>query len=523
MLEYVIAKYKRLSMDDKVSESMSLFNQNLILDRHIAELSEFTNAKVLEFEDNGYSGTNFERPAVQELLELVRQGKIHCVIVKDFSRFGRNAIEMGYFIEQVFPLYQTRFISVSDNFDSEDYKGSTGGIDVAFKFLMHETYSRDLSKKIMSAKQTKMRRGEYVHKNCLYGYRVDEQRKMVIDEPAAANVRMVYEMILAGKNTGDICRTLFERKIPTPSEYKSFRGEDEPSCLWTTNTLIKILIDERYTGTYIAGKTKTADVGNGRQIKVDESEWIKIPGKHLAVIDKIMFDEVQEKMKAFRRRDSYKPRQERIYPLKGKVYCGCCNHAMQRDPVKDPIYRCRRTKANPKADCFNMTMRESDIDKLLITIIRKQLKVLLNVDEVCELTAADVRTAEAQERQTQISRLEDEKQRLYERFVSQKSGKDEYRTQKAALDEQVNRLRQQHISAQEQSERNKAAVKRFDKLKTVSEETRYKHGLTQSIADMLIEKVFVFPNGSIEILWKFEDFTIEKGKDAEDENSGYLQ
>ena len=519
MLEYVIAKYKRISLDDKITESMSIFNQNLILDRHIAELPEFANAKILEFEDNGYSGTNFERPAVQELLELVRQGKIHCVIVKDFSRFGRNAIEMGFFIEQVFPLYQTRFVSVSDNFDSDHFKGSTGGIDMTFKFLMHEAYSRDLSKKIKSAKQAKMLRGDYVYKNCVYGYCLDGQRKMVIDEPAAEIVRKIYGLILDGKSPGDVRRALFEQKIPTPGEYKALHNKgmqwipsgETPSCLWSAYTLMNILADERYIGVYISGKSKIEEIGSGKEIKLPENEWIKISGKHPAVINKSVFDEAQEKMKAFRREGGYKPRKVRNYPLKGKVYCGCCNHAMQRDPIKNPIYRCRYTKASPDADCFNMTVRENDIDKLLMTVIRKQLKALLNIDETCDLAMLDMRTAEQRERQTEISQFEDEKQRLYEKFVLQEISKDEYRGQKSALDEKLNLLHQKHSVSKEKFERIESTVKRHETLKTVAEEVRYKHGLTQALVDALIERVNIFPNNHIEIQWEFVEFT-DSGK-----------
>ena len=115
------------------------------------------NVEVLEFIDNGYSGTNFERPAVQELLDQMREGKINCIIVKDFTRFGRNSIEVGYFMEMVFPLYGIRFISINDDFDSDHLHGDTGGINVAFKYLVSEFYSRDLSIKYKSAKYVKFR------------------------------------------------------------------------------------------------------------------------------------------------------------------------------------------------------------------------------------------------------------------------------------------------------------------------------------------------------------------------------
>lgn len=132
MRNYVIALYIRLSVEDFKTESLSIPNQKLILHEKAMSLPEWDNSEILEFIDNGHTGTNFERPAVQELLTMVQAGKINCIIVKDLSRFGRNSIETGYFIERVFPLYHTRFISVSDDFDTANFKGDTGGIDIAF-------------------------------------------------------------------------------------------------------------------------------------------------------------------------------------------------------------------------------------------------------------------------------------------------------------------------------------------------------------------------------------------------------
>ena len=155
MRNYVIALYIRLSVEDFKTESLSIPNQKLILREKAMSLPEWDNSEILEFIDNGHTGTNFERPAVQELLTMVQAGKINCIIVKDLSRFGRNSIETGYFIERVFPLYHTRFISVSDDFDTANFKGDTGGIDIAFKYLISECYSRDMSMKTKSAKYAK--------------------------------------------------------------------------------------------------------------------------------------------------------------------------------------------------------------------------------------------------------------------------------------------------------------------------------------------------------------------------------
>lgn len=181
MTKYKIALYIRLSLEDSKYDSLSIENQRMILNEYALSMPEAVNAELREFVDNGYSGTNFERPAIQELLELVRANKVDCIIVKDFSRFGRNSLETGYFMERVFPLFHTRFISVSDDYDSTRYKGDTGGMDVAFKYLIAEYYSRDMSIKEKSAKYAKMERGEYQSKICPYGYRKSADGRMEPD------------------------------------------------------------------------------------------------------------------------------------------------------------------------------------------------------------------------------------------------------------------------------------------------------------------------------------------------------
>ncbi len=236
MRKYVIALYIRLSVEDIKTESLSIPNQRLILREKAMSLPEWDNGEVLEFVDNGHTGTNFERPAVQELLTMVQAGSIDCIIVKDLSRFGRNSIETGYFIERVFPLYRVRFISVSDHFDSSDYNGDTGGMEVAFKLLMSEYYSKDLSRKISSAKREKARRGEAVTKNCAFGYMLDENRKMVIDQEAAETVRIIFDMYAGRKSIADIEKRLYDEHRPTPAAWKKHRWKtaetEEFRCVW---------------------------------------------------------------------------------------------------------------------------------------------------------------------------------------------------------------------------------------------------------------------------------------------------
>jgi DNA invertase Pin-like site-specific DNA recombinase len=290
----MIAKYLRLSVEDERSESLSIPNQRKILNRHLESL-DIPNAEFTEFVDNGYTGTNMERPAMQELLELVRGGRIQVIAVKDFSRFSRSSLDSGYFIEQVFPLYGVRFISVSDNFDSEDYKGDTGGIDVAFKFLMHEYYSKDLSMKIKSAFRVKKLSGEAVSGSVPFGYRLSNIKRLEPNPETADIVRLIFKMALEGQSTATIRNTLTQNKIPTPREaLRMSRGDDaQPECRWRTGAVAKILRTVQYTGVYIGGKYSQVAVGSKQTVITAPDEWIMIPDNHPAIISKEDFDRIQ--------------------------------------------------------------------------------------------------------------------------------------------------------------------------------------------------------------------------------------
>ena len=299
MNEYAIAKYIRLSQDDAVSESLSIPHQRLLLDGHIEDM-DIPNATILEFVDNGFTGTNVERPAFQEMIELVRCGKVNCIVVKDFSRFARNAFESGYYIEKVFPLYRVRFVAVSDRFDSSDYKDGTGGMDVAFKFMMHEYYSTDLSKKVKSAKRVLMQNGEHIVGGAIYGYRKNDSGKWEHDPFAAEVVRVIFDMALDGKTTAQIRDKLFADRCLAPREYEYInKGRDiVPIYNWTTQRIWQILTNEQYTGTYIAGKRETASVGSKKQIVKDRSEWIIFPDSHPPIVSKEEFERLQEILKS---------------------------------------------------------------------------------------------------------------------------------------------------------------------------------------------------------------------------------
>lgn len=506
MDKYVIAKYVRLSREDLKYDSLSILNQQIMLDKHIDSL-DIKNAETLEFVDNGYSGTNFERPAVQELLKLVKCNKVNCIIVKDFSRFGRNSIEVGYFLEKVFPLFHIRFISISDNFDSNDFTGDTGGIEVAFKYLINETYSQDLSKKVKTGKYQKMKSGEFISTICPYGYKKGNNKRFEIDDEAAMVVKMIFNFSAIGKNCSEIMKELYTLRIPTPGEYKKSRGfaihdVSRSHGVWQRSTVLRILEDERYTGMYIMGKRESREIGSGRGFLKDESEWIKIPNHHPAIVDKELFEKAKSNI--YRYKSS--KREYKKYPLRGKVFCGSCNHAMYRLPHKIPKFSCEHTKMDSSLVCYGLKITEKELEKAIFEIITKQAEVILGVDNIRNIGILPAMLRKLSEYERQIQQSMEEKQRLYEQHILAKIDDEVYHQRKSVCDAKLVEIKETYSNLTTQT-----AIMQSDKEKTVELQSVAKKivgekSLNHELADALIDRVEIFPNNCIEIVWKRQDF-----------------
>ena len=477
MQKYVIALYIRLSLEDYKYDSMSIENQHLALNEFISSMPESTNAEVLEFIDNGYSGTNFERPKVQELIEMVRANKIDCIIVKDFSRFGRNSIETGYFIERVFPLFHTRFISINDDFDSDQHKGDTGGMDVAFKYLISEYYSRDMSIKTKSAKYAKMQRGEYQSKVCPYGYRKSADGRMEPNPETAAVVQLIFQLAATGIGAAAVTRELFKRGIPTPGEYKATHGQQYHDVSrsrgrWSSSTVLRILEDERYIGSYVIGRRAVIEVGGTRSRRKDRDKWFIIPDHHPAIVDKELFEKVQ----AVQRRFSLPTRKTREYPLKGKVYCGCCDHALSRIAQKRPFYMCRHSTADVNSRCRDVRADVAGLEEAVLLTGKKQLEV-----------------------------LKDQKQALFERYLLGQIELDTYKSEKAVYDAEILKVKNAYAAVTAQARLKREEQARQSSRQEIVHSIAEADVLTFELTDLLIEKVYVFPDNRIEIVYKVHD------------------
>lgn len=459
-------------------------------------------AVITEFVDNGFSGTNFERPAIQELLDLVRANKVDCIIVKDFSRFGRNSIETGYFIERVFPLFHTRFISVSDDFDSDRFKGDTGGMEVAFKYLINEYYSRDMSTKTRSAKYAKMERGEYQSKICPYGYRKGDDGRLEPDPEAAEVVRLIFQSFGEGHSAASIARTLTARKIPTPGEYKASKGcrtydISRSHGVWLNSAVLRILEDERYTGTYVIGKRAVVEVGSSRVRRKDRAQWYIIPNHHPAIVDRDSFEAAQARLSKFNRQTAA----VHEYPLKGKLFCGYCSHALTRTHHKSPYYICRHSLGIEGFACNNMKIPMFEVEGAVYETIKKQASLIFPDG----IKPVPVPVDNYPDYERQISEMQEQKLRLYEQYVSHKLDLDSYRREKDVLDALILKTRNTLAAVEAQVKQAQERHEEMVQQKRIVQEINGTDGLTQKLADLLIDRVYVFPDKRIEIRYKIKD------------------
>ncbi len=509
-ISYVIALYIRLSLEDIRTDSLSIENQEEILQKYAGTIEEGKNTKILKFIDNGYSGTNFERPAVQELLSMVKEGKIHCIIVKDFSRFGRDSMEVGYFMERVFPLYGIRFISVGDHYDSDSLHGDTGGLSMTFRYLINEFYSRDLSVKSKTAKYIKMRRGEYQSVICPYGYQKSPDGRMEPDKETAPHVQLIFALAGEGNSTSRIIEALFQKGILTPGEYKASKGKayhdvSRSHHIWQRSTILRILRDERYTGTYIMGKRTVTEVGSHHLRPKDESEWFRIPNHHPALISRELFTQVQAQLVRWK----CVKKNTHLYPLYGKVFCGCCRHAMERRAVKKPFFHCRYTKVTPDFPCHGLQIQEAELEDMLYSIFYKQAQLLLDIDVPTNIGTLEKELARQDTCGQEIQKWQDQKRVLYEQLLLQEISTDKYQREKDEIDREINRLEQAYTvlhtkTAQMQMDGETRAAK-----KKLAQDIRYAGGLTAELAETLIERIYVYPGKQIEIVWKMKDFFMQ--------------
>ena len=517
-LNYVIAIYIRLSdedndLSDEKSESNSVTNQRAYIRRFIELQPEFAGAQILEFCDDGYSGTNMERPAFQRLLKQVRQRKINCVIVKDLSRFGRDYIVVGDYLEQIFPFLDVRFIAINDSYDSKDHKyGSAGLIDVSFRNVVYDLYSKDLSEKVKSTQKQLAEKGYYVSPYAFFGYQKSPENKhvLLVDEEAAAVVQRVFDLFIGGLSAAEIVRRFNMEGVPTPLQRKRLQEVtrkwnciDQSKNYWTPYMIRKILDDERYTGKAIYGKTTRKKVGSIRGNAVAKNQWTVVEGVFPAIITQEVFDTAKSLNRSSH--PSFTGERTRVFCT--KIQCGHCGYAMKRRQSSHPYYRCRTSEYKPDIGCPQDRIDEKELEQAVLTSIRTMAQLVRGAVQTKQRQSEkDARHNQSLDRQIKahqnsIQMRNQEKMAAFEDMVSGKVSAEDYKYKREQCEKYVQRL---EIKIKKLEE-DKRQVKEEEFLADSIISYTNVRTLTRELVDMLIQKIIIFSSTSIEIVWKYGD------------------
>lgn len=511
-MEY-LAMYLRLSIEDEgdKDESNSISNQRKQIYEYIHHNSELSQYEVVEFCDDGYSGTNMERPGMQKMLKEVKANNIRCIIVKDMSRFSRDYIEMGTYLNQIFPFMKIRFISINDHYDSREHHGNTIEIDTAFQTLLYDLYSKDVSVKVKASFENKCANGEYVFGQVPFGYEKSKTVKnaVVVNEKEAEIVRYIFALAMQGKSSTKIARQLYEEGVPTITQMRKpdKKYTDGKVHSWSENSVRKMLNNRFYLGEMAYGKSVRKSVGSKNSISVPMEDWKVIKDHHEALISEEIFEQVS----LFRPEHSTKRNREK-HPLTGKLYCGGCGYSLNYKPLRGKNryrrFECRKHALLKIPECCTY-MSADLLEETVLLMLNKELMLRGNaVKQKQNLTsfqkAGIISLKKKQEEyRSEIKLARAKKDELYEKYALGGITSEEYQKRADELAEHIVLL---SVKGDDTASKLAALESEYQKAEEdMKQIIRYSHieTLTQDVVDTFIRKVYAYKDKRVEIEWNF--------------------
>ena len=431
---YKAVMYVRISKEDAgESESYSISNQRELI---LSYLKSHPDIELCaERVDDGYSGVSFDRPAMQELLSDIKKGTYNCIIVKDLSRFGRNYIETGRYLEQIFPFMGVRFIAINDNYDSVNTHSALDNIVVPFKNLMNDAYSRDISIKVRSQLEIRQKRGDFIGSFPVYGYlrSKEDKHKLVIDEFASETIRDIFKWKINGMNNQKIANKLNYLGVASPLEYKALLNwafttsfKLKPKAKWSAVAVGRILKNEIYTGTMVQGKETTPNYKIKKRIKKSPEDWIRVQGTHEAIISPEDFAFAGKLLLADTRTA---PSGNELYLLSGILKCANCGGNMIRKPTKSGgktylYYICGTNKQDKYKCAKTHRISENQIVDITFHMLKRHIATILLLDKVHEyigtlpMQKLEVQKIEKhlQDKRAELTKCQSYKNSLYEDY-----------------------------------------------------------------------------------------------------------
>ncbi|WP_461812663.1 recombinase family protein [Faecalimonas sp.] len=507
---FSVGIYIRLSREDgDKEESDSVVNQKKILTEYIKEEKEFTLYDI--YIDDGFTGTNFNRPSFQRMLLDIESREVNCVIVKDLSRFGRDYIETGRYLEKIFPKYDVRFIAVTDHIDSfkREYD-----LLLPIKNIFNEQYARDISNKIQETIKIKQKTGQFIGAFASYGYKKSpiNKNQLIVDPYAAEIVRQIFFMYIQGYGKQSIAKQLNEMEVDSPSEYKKKQGENykngnrlQSTCYWTYSTVNFILQNEMYIGNMVQGK-KHQHMGNKQKV-VEKDNWIRVMNTHEPIIDKEIWDKAQNLLKK-RQKDVGLKKNTNIFA--GFLQCGDCGRTMTKTYWKSAsgnkkyFFCCGTYKRNGKKYCTPHWVPFEILENILL----KDLKEILeNVESLQELTSEQMKKEIKEQKRTEnnsiaikeeLEKIEKLRQFVYEDYREGVLTKQEcliyrekYKKKKLFYEKQLELLKGREIEFKDKWEDE------LLKLKDIKE-------LDREIIIEMVDKIIIYEDHRIKITYNFQ-------------------
>ena len=450
---YQTAGYIRLSIEDSgKTNGYSLENQEKLVRDYIADRQDLRLYRL--YIDNGATGTVFERPAFDEMIQDMKDGKINCIVVKDLSRLGRNYLEAGNYLEQIFPFFRVRFISITDGYDSNSPDVTDESLIIPLKNIINEGYAKDISQKITTSFEARKKQGQFMGKYPVYGYLKDPENKnhLIVNPETCGIVKRIFQMRDSGMALGAIASQLNEEDIPSPARYLWIKGlskeERHKDSYWDRINVKRLLTNKMYLGMLVYGKERTSFARGIKRQRVPESEWKYVPNAHEAIIDQELFDSVQRKLEGAKQdffkmtgiNEDYQP--ENLF--RGRIHCSDCGRAMKmtkfvttrKDGSIDryALYECCRRKQLYDLSCPQRSIRKAAVDKTVEEAIRFHIRTFLDTEQVIaklnrspkgRAAASDIQNR-IREKQRRISKIERLSTGIYEDYREGILNEEEY-------------------------------------------------------------------------------------------------
>lgn len=520
--QWKAADYARISREDgDKEESDSIGTQFDIIDDYIAHNDDIT--FIDRYSDDGWSGTNFDRPDFVRLMEDIKKGKINCVIVKDLSRLGRNYILVGQYLEMIFPMLNIRFISVNDRIDSIKDPASINNALVSFKNVMNDEYCRDISNKVRSSLDRKRSKGEFIGSFASYGYMKDpdDHHHLIVDPVAAEVVKNIFDWFLQGMSILGIAKRLNHMGIPNPSAYKRQCGLNykhpagQLDSAWPDSSVKRVLKNRLYVGDMVQNKNRTKSYKVQVSVAVPEEKWVIVPNMHEAIIDREKFETVQQLLMRDTRTS---PGINHVSIFAGYIRCADCLRAMGKKSVaqsygKYHYYVCQTFRKAGRNLCTKHTIREKLLYDAVLATIQSQIDLAVSMDQlVNDLKSQNVRAAKSSRLEKMLQLKEEEYEKvsrcridLYPDWKAGILSKDEYLSLKAKIGEQLEQIEIAIANIKEEISKYQSAP--VSENKFISSFLRYRNiqVLTREVIVELIEMIYVHEGGTITIQFKYQD------------------